>query len=234
MLSPFCEKANTNVTSCPDIPTFDIVDAEAYAGLWYEIGSTAQFKLITEAGLSCSQVNYTVRVSHDLNQGATLSVVNSGLRAIGPVSTLGVTSINRGSKDVCEGARDVCSVLGSGSDLLQCVEELCKVAYLISDGHPREAEVLRSTGKEISGYAYNISKEIPKLAKHLKQIQIIDGAISQANGRAKDNVEKIKLEVISATKYVAEIQEFVKEMTAARKCLVEVGACKAMFHYGAL
>ena len=65
-LSPFCEKAISNSSGvCPEVSTFDIIDISAYAGVWYEIGSTAQFKLLSEAGLDCLQANYTVQVSND-------------------------------------------------------------------------------------------------------------------------------------------------------------------------
>jgi hypothetical protein len=233
-LTSFCDRAtsNTTITTCPAISTFDLIDITAYAGLWYEIGSTAQFKLTTSAGMSRVETNYTVFQTtssssssdddHHLHSTTTISAVNSGVRTLGPIATTGVAGINRGAKDVCEGARDVCSSLGSQSDLMQSVNELCKVAYILADDRPDLSPTLTSVAKQVQGYAFNISRELPMLARHVKEVQVQNGYLSEANGTADARVEQLRLDLTAISKHVSVIVEFVNEMAAARKCLVEV------------
>ena len=232
-LRSFCDRATSNatITTCPTVSTFDLIDITAYAGLWYEIGSTAQFKLTTFAGMTRVEANYTVvqttsSSSSDgdqlLHSTTTISAVNSGVRTLGPIATTGVAGINRGAKDVCQGARDVCSSLGSQSDLMQSVNELCKVAYLLADDRPDLSPTLTSVANQVQGYAFNISRELPMLARHVKEVQIQNGYLSEANGTAKARVEQLRLDLIAISKHVDVIVEFVNEMAAARKSLVEV------------
>lgn len=230
-LSSFCDRAtsNTTITTCPVISTFDLIDITAYAGLWYEIGSTAQFKLTTSAGMSRVETNYTViqttsssSSDHHLHSTTTISAVNSEVRTLGPIATTGVAGINRGAKDVCQGVRDVCSSLGSQSDLMQSVNELCKVAYILADDRPDLSPTLTSVAKQVQGYALNISRELPMLARHVKEVQVQNGYLSEANGTAKARVEQLRLDLIAISKHVGVIVEFVNEMAAARKSLVEV------------
>ena len=238
-LTSFCDRATSNtttITTCPAISTFDLIDITAYAGLWYEIGSTAQFKLTTFAGMTRVEANYTVvqttsSSSSDgdqlLHSTTTISAVNSGVRTLGPIATTGVAGINRGAKDVCQGARDVCSSLGSQSDLMQSVNELCKVAYTLADDRPDLSPTLTSVAKQVQGYASNISYvELPMLARHVKEVQVQNGYLSgdeAINGTAKAaRVEQLRLDLSAISKHVGVIVEFVNEMAAARKCLVEV------------
>lgn len=224
-LSPFCEKAISNYSSgaCPEVSTFDIVDTVAYAGVWYEIGSTAQFKLSSEAGLDCLQANYTLQLSNDTSQGASqLAVVNSGRRSLGPVATLGVTGISTGAKDVCMSARGVCSQLSPPSQMMQSVTELRKIAFMVRKELPDQAEILNDVAQKIEGYGYNISAEFTKMAEHVHRIQTLDGYLSAGNNTASANVEQIKLEMIEIEKHIDVFMEFVNEMTTARILLGQV------------
>lgn len=246
-LTSFCDRATSNtttITTCPAISTFDLIDITAYAGLWYEIGSTAQFKLTTSAGISRVQTNYTVSQTtsssssdQNLHSTTTISAVNSGVRTLGPIATTGVAGINRGAKDVCQGARDVCSSLGSQSDLMQSVNELCKVAYILADDRPDLSPTLTGVAKQVQGYASNISYvELPMLARHVKEVQVQNGYLSSdeeanINGTAKAaRVEQLRLDLAAISKHVAVIVEFVNEMAAARKCLVEVSLLAIKYH----
>lgn len=221
-LGPFCERANSYATStgCPDVSTFDVVDTAAYAGMWYEIGSTAQFKLLSEAGLNCLQANYTLELP--TSGPSQLSIVNSGVRSLGAIATLGVTSISAGAKDVCTGARDVCSYLGPQSATMQSVTELRRVADMVRLSLPEEAVSLDDVALQVEGYGRNISKELTMLAAHVARIQIFDGYLSAGNGTAAANVEQIKLDMIAVSKHVDAFVEFVREMAAARSLLAQV------------
>lgn len=232
---PFCEKANnySNSTGCPDVSTFDIVDTAAYAGLWYEIGSTAQFKLQSEAGLDCLQANYTLQPPSDPSC-ASLAVVNSGVRSLGAIATLGITSISTGAKDVCMGARDVCSYLGPPSAMMQSVTELRKVSDIVKRSLPEQAVTLNDVAQKVEGYGYNISKEFTMLAEHVARIQNFNGYLSAGNGSATANVEQIKLDMIAISKHIDVFVEFVHEMATARSVLGQVSNTTSFSLYSCL
>jgi len=218
----FCEKAIANYNNsgaCPEVSTFDIVDTVAYAGVWYEIGSTAQFKLLSEAGLDCLQANYTMQIS---NGTTSLAVVNSGRRSLGPVATLGVTSISTGAKDVCMSARDVCAYLGPPSGMMQSVTELRKIASTVRKELADQATILDDVAQKIESCGYSISKEFTIVAEHVQTVQKLDGYLSAGNNTATANVEQIKLEIIELCKHIDVLEEFVNEMAIARSLLGQV------------
>jgi hypothetical protein len=216
---PFCAKAIANYNtsgSCPEVSTFDLIDTAAYAGLWYELGSTAQFKLFSEAGLDCLQANYTLQVS---NATTSLAVVNSGRRSLGPMATLGVTSISTGAKDVCMSARDVCSYLGPPSGMMQSVSELRRIASIVRKELPDQATILDDVAQKIESYGSSISKEFTMVAEHVQTIQKLDGYLSAGNNTTTANVEQIKLEIIEICKHVDTLAMFLDEMATARSLL---------------
>lgn len=216
---PFCAKAIANYNtsgSCPEVSTFDIIDTAAYAGVWYGLGSTAQVKLLSEAGLDCLQANYTLQVS---NTTTSLAVVNSGRRSLGPVATLSVTSISTRAKDVCMSARDVCAYLGPLSGMMQSVHELRRIASVVRKQLPDQATILDDVAQKIEGYGSSISHEFTMVAEHVQTIQKLDGYLSAGNNTATGNVEQIKLEIIEICKHVDTLATFVDEMATARSLL---------------
>lgn len=221
-LSPFCVKANSNFGTCPEVSSFDIVDIAAYAGLWHQIGSTAQYKLMTEAGSSCLQANYTVQLSNDTNQGASLTVLYSGIRTLDPVATLGITSVSSASRDVCMNARDVCSLIDTSSNFMQSVTELRKIAFMVKKELPYQTEILDYVAQQIEGCGYNISKEFTMLAEHVQAIQKFDGSLSEGNGTATAIVEQMRLAMIAIGKHINVFVEFVNEIATARSLLDQV------------
>lgn len=191
----------------------------AYAGVWYEIGSTAQFKLVSEAGLDCLQATYTVQVN---NNTTSLAVVNSGRRVLGPVATLAVTSISSGTSDVCMNARDVCEYLGPASDAMQSVAELRTIADKLRKELPDQSDILETVAQQIERFASRISAEFTMMADHVQMIQRLDGSLSVGNDTATANVEQIKLELIGISKHIDVFAEFVDQMATARSLLGQV------------
>ena len=225
----FCERANgwDVMTGCPDVSTFDIVDMAAYAGVWYEIGSTAQFKLLSEAGLDCLRANYTLQDQSGL--AASLAVVNSGVRSLGPVATLGVTSISAGAKEVCVSARDVCSYLGLASAMMQSVAELRKISDMVRRQVPEQALTLDGVARTVQGFGDKISTELTMVAEHVGSIQTSDGYLSAGNGTTAVNVQQIKLGLEAISKHVDVFVEFVHEMATARSLLGQVSNSLVLF-----
>jgi hypothetical protein len=222
---PFCKMAVArNVTTCPDIPTFDILDADAFTGTWYEVGSTAQFKLSAEAGMSCPQVTYSLATTPHtgFNQGVVFNVLNSGVQVISPLAALEVHNINQGTKDICWNARDVCSMLASGS-LQQSLAELAQVSSRVEEGSPHEASTLRAVQSKISTATENITLQLDELAYHMIDIQTHDGYLSQANGTEKSSIDEIKHAILQARQNKAAIIELVSQIANAREELIKVG-----------
>ncbi|CAM6025185.1 unnamed protein product [Sphagnum balticum] len=221
---PFCKMAVArNVTTCPDIPTFDILDADAFTGTWYEVGSTAQFKLSAEAGMSCPQVTYSLATTPHtgFNQGVVFNVLNSGVQVISPLAALEVHNINQGTKDICWNARDVCSMLASGS-LQQSLAELAQVSSRVEEGSPDEASTLRAVQSKISTATENITLQLDGLAYHMIDIQTHNGYLSQANGTDKSSVDEIKHAILQARQNKAAIMELVSQIANAREELIKV------------
>jgi hypothetical protein len=148
--------------------------------------------------------------------------LNSGVQVISPLAALEVHNINQGTKDICWNARDVCSMLASGS-LQQSLAELAQVSSRVEERSPHEASTLRAVQSKISTATENITLQLDELAYHMIDIQTHDGYLSQANGTEKSSIDEIKHAILQARQNKAVIMELVSQIANAREELIKVG-----------
>ncbi|KAI5077954.1 hypothetical protein GOP47_0007778 [Adiantum capillus-veneris] len=161
----FCERAEAS-GSCAKPPTVDEegFKVEDYLGKWYEIGSTASFKLLNEAGLVCNQARYSASAS------GNLSLLNSGLRVISPLALAEVVAVNVAARGACAAAREVCHQLAAVSQLTRSLATL--------DGH--DAHLLQIS-QQLKTSTQAAQQALNDLSEDVSLIQQANGQISQAN-----------------------------------------------------
>ncbi|KAH7276599.1 hypothetical protein KP509_39G013700 [Ceratopteris richardii] len=153
--SSFCKRAEAT-RQCPNPPTVDSdFKIEKYLGKWYEIGSTAAFKLLFEPGLVCDRALYS-------SADGKLSLRNSGLRVISRLAAAEVTAINVAARGSCTAAREVCYQLPALMELSQSLSD--------SSLRYRLASSVQAAGLALD-----------RLAADVTLVQQANGDISQAN-----------------------------------------------------
>lgn len=161
----FCSRA---AEACAKPPTVDDLQVEEYLGKWYEMGSTATFKLFTEAGLACNQARYTS------SPHANLSLLNSGLRVISPLAVAEVGAVNVAARGICGGAREVCFQVAAVRQLSQ---SLTNLTLHSSTNH----QSLLQLADDLASSANAAEQTLQDLADDVSLIQEENGQISQAN-----------------------------------------------------
>ncbi|CAI5472078.1 unnamed protein product [Closterium sp. Yama58-4] len=118
---------------CPRPPTVAQVNLSAYAGRWFEIGTSARFKLQRENGLVCNQARYTFSAGSAGSGGSGVSaggadagtsgvsirVENSGRLVASPAVLQSMGSVAGNSRDACIALANVSSAAASALELLQ-------------------------------------------------------------------------------------------------------------------
>lgn len=182
----FCGRAEAS-KSCAKPPTVDdIFKVEEYLGKWYEIGSTASFKLLTEGGLACNQARYSASLA------GKLSLLNSGLRVISRLAVAEVAAVNVAARGACAAARDVCYQLSSVGQLSHSLSNLSLI-------HGNAGAQLLQLSNELKSSAQAAQYALQNLSDDVSLIQKVNGQISQANYSS------------SLQSSVADIKEHVKE-----------------------
>lgn len=180
----FCARAVAS-KSCATPPTVDAINLEAYLGHWYEIGSTASFKLLTEAGLVCDQAQYS-------SNSGNLSLVNSGLNVIGTLAAAQVSAVSLAARGVCTGAKDICNGLAPSAVIAQALQDISEaVANLASIDHA-DAALLSRASQKLSKSVDLAESAVQALADDVSQIQQSNGQISQANAIVPRNIAAIQ------------------------------------------
>ncbi|KAG6548190.1 hypothetical protein Mapa_010241 [Marchantia paleacea] len=223
--SGFCLNV-PNVTKCPSPSTFDLVDITAFGGKWYEIGSSARFKLSTEAGIACSQTNYTVMTSSSFwgPRTANMSFLDKGVKAVGDVAQFGVQQIAGAARGLCQNARGICKMLSSGSQIDQALTLVSNSAGKIFLFHPTESATLNAVRASIGTAISAVNAALDSLSKNVTQIQMMDSQLSQGNGTLKDNLGKLLNLTLKAGRVQDDIQSAVKAMADARGKIIQVAA----------
>ncbi|KAH7276600.1 hypothetical protein KP509_39G013800 [Ceratopteris richardii] len=177
--SSFCQRAEAS-RQCANPPTVDSdFKVEEYLGKWYEIGSTAAFKLLSEAGLVCNQALYS-------SANGTLSLLNSGLRVISRLAAAEVTAINVAARGSCAAAREVCYQLPA----------LIELSQSLSDP---------SLGHRLASSAQAADLALHRLAADVSLVQQANGDISQANYSSGGRTLQSSIDVIN--RYTKDAEE---------------------------
>lgn len=201
----FCSRARAS-KSCPTPPTFDSVNLQAYLGHWYEIGSTASFKLLTESGLVCDQAQYSAA-------SGNVSLLNSGLKVIGPLAIAEIGAVSLAAGGVCTGARDICYDLAPSSGISQAL-------YYISNAKGNltktDAALLSQISQKLRVSLEATEMALQVLADNIKQVQQLNSQLSQANASLPESINAIKSNVSQASQEQAAISNLVGELSEAQ------------------
>ncbi|BFI09503.1 hypothetical protein MPTK1_3g05310 [Marchantia polymorpha subsp. ruderalis] len=214
----FCANTLSRWTCPKDLPTFDKVDLQKYAGRWYEIGSNAFFKNLQEAGGTCVSAVYTLK-----SDEGYVEVFNSQTRVIGDLGVSLVRAISAQASQICQGARQICSQIfvGSVSQGLSIVQE---VATNTSQSNPADSSALLEAKAMIESALGGIDAGLDSLAKNVSQMQILNSQLSQADGKAADRVAQLSdlAAQINAGVVDAIIPEKLAAIAAARQNITAI------------
>jgi lipocalin len=165
------------------------VDIESYVGTWYQIASTARYKLSYESGLVCEQANYTL-LSEPV--AARISVVNSGAAVISRPEAAALSRFSLTAGAVCSNARIICSLATPRtSRLRQSLAALGSAELALSDAHPSTAAELHIHTRSAARLLRLVESEIESLALNASLIQQAHARLSQDVGRRSDNIHHI-------------------------------------------
>ncbi|CAM6122637.1 unnamed protein product [Calypogeia fissa] len=221
-------------TTCPTPPTFDLVNLQAMSGKWYEIGTNAKFKLFRENGMACNSANYTAVSTPPNFWGVTqsnLSIVDTGVKAMGPLSGYGVAQVSLASKGLCTNARTICSLMTSDSQLGQAVTQLATSSGQLLLLHPIEAAQLINASASVGAAINSINAALDALTRSVTSIQYINAQLSQVNGSVQTNLQQLTNVTTQATLVQSTIQQAVSSIAAAKGIVMEVTA-KMLFAGG--
>jgi lipocalin len=213
------------VTSCPDVSTYSQIDLSAYAGKWYEIGSSASFKNLMEAGGVCAEAQYTAENS------TTLKVENSNFLTASPLAITAVGGISGSSSLVCQQARAVCSELNTGDSLLnEGLSKVWKFQSDISSSYPTEAGQVSTAANKIQQAMPNFAPQLAQLSQYVTQLQTQNSQLSQTDGDASGVVSSIKSTCSDASSLVTNINSMYQTISDAQLDLINVA--KSLFQQG--
>ncbi|KAL2634222.1 hypothetical protein R1flu_005701 [Riccia fluitans] len=206
--------------SCPNLPTVDSIDLGTYTGKWYEIGGTANFRNLYEAGSTCPEVEY----SKGEKEGE-IKVENRDFLSARVGTIASVAGISGSSFSVCQSARAVCSQVSNGDSLLrEGISKVWKLKSNIEDSYSSEASSISTAASKIESAANEISPKLDTLAKYVSQIQVANSVVSQTDGKADKSavVELVKSNISLATEQVKSVDSSYKVMSEAQLDLIKV------------
>lgn len=213
------------ISTCPDVSTYNDIDLAAYGGKWYEIGSSASFKNLLEAGGVCAEAQYTEESS------STLKVVNSNFLTATPTAMTAAGGISGSSSLVCQQARTVCSELSADDSLLN--EGLSKVWKFQSDNsgsYPTEAGLVSTAASKIQQASKDFGPQLDQLSKYVNQLQTQNSQLSQTDGDASAVVGLIKSTLSLARSQVTTLDSTYQTISDAQMDLINVA--KDLFQKG--
>lgn len=191
----FCSRAVAS-RSCPKPPTIDSFNLEAYLGRWYEIGSTARFKLSTEAGVACDQAVYS-------STAGKFALLNSGLQVInGAAQIRGVTASARA---ICSGARNACFQLQAAGQVSHALQSF-NTTHSLQLAH------------QLSFSADAAALHLQRIAEDVTHIQQVNGQISQANASS------LQSSIADINEYVDEARREQRQVAGLVGGLNKIGA----------
>ena len=126
----FCSRSLVG-KSCPSVPTLHNVDLNALLGSYYEIGSTARYKLQYELGSACTHTNFTIDRSDvtSSNSASIINVLSSSVPVVHGQQTLSaLTRIANTTFDICSNIARLCSISSPQSKLSEASLRVSTVA----------------------------------------------------------------------------------------------------------
>lgn len=195
------------------------------AGKWYEIGTNARFKLFRENGMACNSANYTVVSTPPNFWGVTqsnLSIVDSGVKALGPLGGYGITQVSLASRGLCTNARSICNLMSSDSQLGHALTQLATTSGQLLLLHPIEAAQLINASANVGAAINSINAALDALTKNVTSIQYLNTQLSQANGSIQGTLQQLTSVTAQASALQTTIQQAVASIAATKGIVMEV------------
>ncbi|CAM6083937.1 unnamed protein product [Calypogeia fissa] len=214
-----------SISTCPDLSTYNQIDLSAYGGKWYEIGSSASFKNLMEAGGVCAEAQYTMESS------SSLKITNSDFLIATPIAMTSVGGISGSSSLVCAQARAVCSeVSASDSFLNEGLAKLWKFQSAISNSYPTEAGLVSTAASKIQQASNDFGPQLDQLSKYVNTVQTKNSQLSQTDGDASTIVGSIKSTLSLASSQVTTLDSTYQSISDGQMDLINVA--KDLFQQG--
>lgn len=182
--SDYCSRRMATRT-CPTPPTIDNLDLRALLGSYYEVGTTARYKLRNEAGLVCARSNLsmdTIPPFQDRGSGVTIDVQNTGLQVVGTESVSALSKISYSAADVCANAARMCAMMDTSSKLSEAVLRISSVANHLTSSFPSDAATLSLASTMINSSVTSVKARLDGLARSITVISRIAAELSQGAG----------------------------------------------------
>lgn len=218
----FCPLTLSRPT-CPTLPTYDAFDITTYGGVWFEIGSTANFKNLQEAGGICVVANYTLQQAPSPGNGAVVGVLNTLFSLGAPLLNTSQIVISLSAGQICSQAFVICAEtdpLGSNN----LTQGLTLVSNVASQCSSAQAPVLASAEKTIKEAIGKIERKLDELSTAVNTIQRLDAQLGQGQGDATDGVAALLGTVAEANGTAIAIATEVGSIEGARESVGEVAA----------
>ncbi|KAL3683720.1 hypothetical protein R1sor_001742 [Riccia sorocarpa] len=213
----FCSRTLSRWTCPATLPTFDQVDLNKYSGRWYEIGSNGYFKGLQEAGGECISAFYTPQPD------GSIQVFNGQTRVLGALGTSLVRGISVSAAGICQNARQICSEISPMGSISQGIRIIQQVATNISQSYYEESCVLVESKAKIDSSLMTIDKGLDSLSQSVSQIQVLNIKLSQAEGKAKDEVAELTKIAAQVNNEIEDnIPALLESIASARKKVTEL------------
>mgnify|MGYP000285292385 CR=1 FL=1 len=194
---------------CPNPPSAESLDLGTLIGSYYEIGSTARYKIRNELGMACTRTNFTVG-NFNLNHGHSIPnevspynrdlTINVSTSAV-PVTTLdhhsllAISRIASAASNICSNAARLCDMLSLHDGFL--FEATLRLSTVSSEMLGRSNSTSSSSTRAlaqvmelINSSVLAVQARLDRVARSVQAIAGINAALSQNSGGA-DSVDQL-------------------------------------------
>ena len=180
----FCNRALEPKKTCPTPPTPSSLDLNTLLGSYYEIGSTAHYKLRNELGMACTHTNFSLDTSASSENIVTVNVLTSGVPVVQGQQTLSaLTRIASLSASVCSSAARMCSMISPQSKIYDASLRVSGVAQALSSSNPIDASTLDQVVSTLNASVGGIHSHIERLSRSINiATGIIASSLNQGAG----------------------------------------------------
>lgn len=181
--------------ACPSPPTIDNLDLRTFLGSYYEVGTTARYKLRSEGGLVCAHSNFSVDIippPQDQTSVVTIDVQNSGMQVMGIESVSALSKIAYSAADVCANAARMCTMMDTSSKLSEAVFRMGSVINNILASSPSDAETLYQASAFINSTVVSVKERLDGLARSITTISRVAAELSQGAGPLESLLRAIR------------------------------------------
>ncbi|KAH7372696.1 hypothetical protein KP509_17G017000 [Ceratopteris richardii] len=221
--SDFCMRRVATKT-CPTPPTIDTIDLHTFLGSYYEVGTTARYKLRSEGGLVCMRSNFSMDTPPEAQANVvTIDVQNTGLQVVGIESVSAFSKISYSAADVCANAARMCAMMDTSSKLSEALVRIGTVSNDIAFSSPMDLKPLNHAAAIINSSVANVYRKADALALTVTVISRIAAELSQGVGPYDTLLRALRSTVTSGSNEVRELgSNVIGNLTYTRNLIAQV------------